>query len=301
MKLQVLILLGLLCFSCAASVGVDEEEWKGDGGEGEEEEMTEMEFDESFFGKKLSDLSDAEAAEEIRELVSLIDRDGDNQLDKEELIAYQIRLTEHNNKKQARRVMEKNDEDGNGVVTLAEIWLHSEEGDVPEESDMNEQQRNLKAKFTSADANGDGSLDQQEFLAFVTPERHERMIDHLVQDQLNAYDKDGDGDISRREYMSTFNPEGLKDDDLPEWVGDEKANFDYNLDKNQDGRLDRSEIRSWVVPDDATTFDVEARHILYNADTNRDRKVTVEELQAKFDVLIESSITNQGYAVHEEL
>ena len=66
---------------------------------------------------------------------------------------------------------------------------------------MNEHQRNLKAKFTSADTNGDGSLDQQEFLAFVTPERHDRMIDHLVQDQLNAYDKDGDGDISRREYM----------------------------------------------------------------------------------------------------
>ena len=54
----------------------DEEEWKGDGeewkGDGEEwkgdgdEEMTETEFDESFFGKKLSDLSDTEAAEEIR-------------------------------------------------------------------------------------------------------------------------------------------------------------------------------------------------------------------------------------------
>ncbi len=66
---------------------------------------------------------------------------------------------------------------------------------------MDENQRNFKAKFTSADANKDGRLDQQEFGAFVHPQRHDHMVDHLVEDQLHTYDKDGNGMISRREFM----------------------------------------------------------------------------------------------------
>lgn len=62
--------------------------------------------------------------------MSLIDRDGDGLVDKEELIAYQIRLTEHNHNQQTNRVFEKNDEDGDGVVTLEEMWVHSEGGEL---------------------------------------------------------------------------------------------------------------------------------------------------------------------------
>ena len=66
---------------------------------------------------------------------------------------------------------------------------------------MDEYQRGFKTKFTSADSNGDGQLDKQEFGAFVHPQRHEHMVEHLVRDQLMAYDKNQDGEISRREYM----------------------------------------------------------------------------------------------------
>lgn len=72
-------------------------------------------------------------------------------------------------------------------------------------------------------------------------------------------------------FPGSFNPEGLPEADLPDWVEDEKATFDYNLDRDQNGRLDAEEIRQWLVPDDATMFDVEARHLFYNADTNRVR------------------------------
>lgn len=69
---------------------------------------------------------------------------------------------------------------------------------------MDEHQRALKAKFTSADANSDGSLDSVEFGAFVHPQRHEHMVQHLVQDQLSTYDKDNDGIITRKEYMGRW-------------------------------------------------------------------------------------------------
>lgn len=62
--------------------------------------------------------------------MSLIDRDGDGSLDKEELIAYQIRLTEHNNNQQTHRVFEKNDLDQDGQVTIQEMWAQFEEGKI---------------------------------------------------------------------------------------------------------------------------------------------------------------------------
>ena len=57
-----------------------------------------------------------------------MDRDGDGLLDKEELIAYQIRLSEHNTNKQTNLVFIKNDEDGNGLVSFEETWVHSDGG-----------------------------------------------------------------------------------------------------------------------------------------------------------------------------
>lgn len=66
---------------------------------------------------------------------------------------------------------------------------------------MDDNQRSLKGKFTSADANGDGRLDSKEFGALVHPHRHERMVEHIVRDQLLGYDKNQDGVISRKEYL----------------------------------------------------------------------------------------------------
>lgn len=70
-------------------------------------------------------------------------------------------------------------------------------------------------------------------------------------------------------YAASFNPDDLPEKDLPDWVADEKANFDHNLDLNQNGRLERSEVRQWMVPDEATLFNIEAHHLFYNADTNK--------------------------------
>ncbi len=67
----------------------------------------------------------------------------------------------------------------------------------------------------------------------------------------------------------SFNPDDKPDDELPDWVEDEKANFDLVLDANQDGRLDSSEIRQWIVPDEDTMYRVETKHLFYNADANR--------------------------------
>ena len=61
--------------------------------------------------------------------MSLIDRNGDGVVEKDELIAYQIRLTEHNNNQQTNKVFDKNDENQDGFVSLQEMWAEMEEGE----------------------------------------------------------------------------------------------------------------------------------------------------------------------------
>ena len=73
---------------------------------------------------------------------------------------------------------------------------------------MTDSQRSLKAKFTSADADGDGYLNRKEFGSFVHPQRHDHMVQHLIKDQLHTYDKNQDGIISRREYLGKSKREG---------------------------------------------------------------------------------------------
>ena len=62
--------------------------------------------------------------------------------------------------------------------------------------------QNIQEKFSIADADKDGRLNKEEFSVFVHPDRHEKMLQHLIRDQVSRYDSDGDGKISMEEYMS---------------------------------------------------------------------------------------------------
>ena len=57
----------------------------------------------------------------------------------------------------------------------------------------------------------------------------------------------------------------------PEWVADEKDNFNNVLDKNGDGRLDNAEVGQWVLPRDLEYVADEAKHLLSSADENQVR------------------------------
>jgi len=69
-----------------------------------------------------------------REIVSIIDRDSDGLVDKQELLAYLVRLGEHNDKQQSSKVMEKADRNKDGKVNMEEYWQYSE-GERPARDD----------------------------------------------------------------------------------------------------------------------------------------------------------------------
>lgn len=55
----------------------------------------------------------------------------------------------------------------------------------------------------------------------------------------------------------------------PDWLADEKDNFDKHRDKNADGFLDKEEVKAWILPDGYNHIVAETNHLIYASDENR--------------------------------
>ena len=49
----------------------------------------------------------------------------------------------------------------------------------------------------------------------------------------------------------------------------EREQFQTHRDKNKDGKLDREELGEWVLPEDFDHAEAEAKHLMFEADTNK--------------------------------
>lgn len=64
-----------------------------------------------------------------------------------------------------------------------------------------------------------------------------------------------------------YNQEG--DGTEPEWVKTEREQFTEFRDKNKDGKMDKEETRDWILPDDYDHAEAEAKHLVYESDTDK--------------------------------
>ena len=55
----------------------------------------------------------------------------------------------------------------------------------------------------------------------------------------------------------------------PEWVASERVQFLEHRDKNQDGKMDRDEIKDWIMPEDWDHVKVETQHLIHEADADK--------------------------------
>lgn len=55
----------------------------------------------------------------------------------------------------------------------------------------------------------------------------------------------------------------------PDWVLSEREQFTEFRDLNKDGKLDKDEIRHWILPQDYDHAQAEARHLVYESDKNK--------------------------------
>lgn len=64
-----------------------------------------------------------------------------------------------------------------------------------------------------------------------------------------------------------YNQEG--DATEPEWVKTEREQFTEFRDKNKDGKMDKDETRDWILPNDYDHAEAEAKHLVYESDTDK--------------------------------
>lgn len=62
------------------------------------------------------------------------------------------------------------------------------------------------------------------------------------------------------------------------------------------------QVRSWIIPSDYNHAEAEAKHLIYEADSDGDRDLTKEEILDKYDVFVGSQATDFGEALvrHDE-
>uniref|UniRef100_A0A2I3HT76 Reticulocalbin 1 n=2 Tax=Nomascus leucogenys TaxID=61853 RepID=A0A2I3HT76_NOMLE len=158
-------------------------------------------------------------------------------------------------------------------------------------------------RFKAADLSGDLTATREEFTAFLHPEEFEHMKEIVVLETLEDIDKNGDGFVDQDEYIADmFSHE--ENGPEPDWVLSEREQFNEFRDLNKDGKLDKDEIRHWILPQDYDHAQAEARHLVYESDKNKDEKLTKEEILENWNMFVGSQATNYGEDLtknHDEL
>ncbi|KAJ8674995.1 hypothetical protein QAD02_010781 [Eretmocerus hayati] len=162
-------------------------------------------------------------------------------------------------------------------------------------------QKRDRRRWSVADKDGDDALTKEEFGAFLHPEEIEYMKDIVVIETVEDIDKDRDGKISLDEYIGDLY-KGDDGEEVPEWVKNEQEQFSSHRDKDGDGFMDNDEVKNWILPANFDHAEAEARHLIYEADSDADQKLTKEEILDKYDIFVGSQATDFGEALtrHDE-
>uniref|UniRef100_S4RPB0 Reticulocalbin 2 n=1 Tax=Petromyzon marinus TaxID=7757 RepID=S4RPB0_PETMA len=210
------------------------------------------------------------------------------------------------------------DRDGDGVVSWDEYRQHEYEslpgGDGGEAAAAAAQVAHRmqlyareKKKFGKADSDGVQGLNITEFLAFEHPEEFDYMQDSVLEEALLEHDKDGDGFVDLAEFLGDYHRDPSTPQSDPEWVITETDKFTSEFDIDHDGKLNPSELLSWLMPNNLEVAEDETEHLLEHMDTDGDGQLSHDEVVQNKELFLTSEVTDYGrqlgeqYAHHEEL
>ena len=88
----------------------------------------------------------------------------------------------------------------------------------------------------------------------------------------------------------------------PDWVKTEREAFKNDRDENGDGFMDAEEVKKWILPTDYDHVEAEAKHLIYESDSDGDTQLTKDEILDKYDLFVGSQATDFGEALtrHDE-
>ncbi|GMT36798.1 hypothetical protein PFISCL1PPCAC_28095 [Pristionchus fissidentatus] len=152
-------------------------------------------------------------------------------------------------------------------------------------------------RWAAADYDSDSKMDRTEYGCFMHPEDCDHMRDVVVSETVDDIDKNKDGFVDLEEYIGDmYRPTDYPElnGKEPDWVASEREMFKEHRDKNSDGKLDKDEMRDWIMPVGFDHADAEAKHLVASADDDKDGKLSAEEIIAHYDTFVGSQATDYG-------
>jgi len=269
---------------------------------------------EAFLGDEAEEFDDLDPEESQRRLgiiVDKIDHDGDGYVTVEELANW-IKFTQTRYiADDVERQWESHKKGVHDTISWDEYrenvygFLDDEGAEPEEEGGFSYKQMESRdnRRWILADSDKDGQLTKSEFQAFLHPEDAPHMRDIVVQETLEDIDKDGDGKVNLEEYIGDmYKDEDADDASEPDWVASEREQFTKYRDSNGDGVMDMEEVKAWIIPPDFDHSEAEAKHLVFESDSDHDNQLTKEEILEKYDLFVGSQATDFGEALtrHDE-
>lgn len=204
------------------------------------------------------------------------------------------------------------DKDSDGKISWQE-YRESSYGMMDNLDDIYDHHRNLTYnqvierdhnRFLHADRDGDKVMNKEEFADFLHPHEVPHMREVVIDETMTDMDKNKDGFVELEEYVNDLWPayERKSKEEEPDWLTAEREQFNTHRDKNGDKKLDRKELGDWIIPEDFDHADAEAKHLIYEADVDKDSFLSKAEIMDQQDLFVGSQATDFGdyFLRHDE-
>ena len=158
-------------------------------------------------------------------------------------------------------------------------------------------------RFLLADSDNSKHLSKDEFSHFLYPHEAPHMREIFIDETMEDMDKNKDGYVELEEFINDVWPMRERDgQEEPDWLSMEKNQFHEHRDKDKDGRLDREEVGNWISPKNLDPAKSEAKHLIHEADSNKDKELSKAEILDHQDLFVGSQATEHGgyFVRHEE-
>ncbi|ESO00643.1 hypothetical protein HELRODRAFT_175621 [Helobdella robusta] len=285
--------------------------------ENDDEHNAEYDHD-AFLGEEeadeFDDLTPEESKEKLAILFDKIDTDGDGLISEDEMQTWIRKIQNQDASKDADKKWDEINPKQENSMTWEEYEFFSygtrESIDSNPDEKLHELIKKDQKRWRAADFDQDSLLSRSEFSAFMFPESVKEMEDVVAEETLEEIDANKDGLVDLQEfigeklfqwllgYANDMDIENSEDEDTEEsnaeWIESEKQNFIENLDKNKDGKMDREEVKSWLMSEEWNQVNEETDHLFKEADEDMDKHLSKSEMLNKFDLFVGSQATDYG-------